>query len=291
MNFKGTLLSLKLIVLVSFYKRKSNNKNKRMIKYKVTDAAKILAVEKNTIKTWVYHFTECFSKYANSKKGEERKFTTEDICTLSYILVHWEGEPDLENIRFGLNAGDQFNAPYNSFIDENKSIFHEFDEDAVNTKSWIIGGMADDWDRIKLADSYKKAGDLLIEQGISDDENYDIAYPTLYTYRHAIELYLKGIIELNSEEYKFKKSHSLEELYEKEFKKSLKKILDVEPPKWFENMIKILHEFEVKENVEGTNFRYGISLNKDEFLVDLAHIKERMTWFQKSIHKISNLMK
>jgi hypothetical protein len=82
------------------------------LKYGVSEVAKILEIGKQEIKDMAYHFKEYLNPNANPEKGIEREFTVEDICTLGYIYMYWEGNPDFENIRYGLNSNDQFEYPY-----------------------------------------------------------------------------------------------------------------------------------------------------------------------------------
>ena len=69
----------------------------------------------------------------------------------------------------------------------------------------LVGGMAGFyWRNIKLADAYKLAGDILLEQMIENlDDMDEVIYPALFNYRQALEVYLKSCLT------EFKNIHDL----------------------------------------------------------------------------------
>lgn len=245
------------------------------LKFGVSEIARILKVDKRLVKDWTYHFSTYLNPKANPEKGLEREYTTEDICTLGYISTYWEDNPDIENIKYGLNSNDQFDYPYNEFVIQAMPIFREFSEDLLGGKIWMIGGMAGVSDILNLADSYKKAGDSLVNIGIQDEENKELIYPAIYNYRHATELYLKSVLP------KYDNTHRLQKLYE-DFKTLLQNSFNTTPPNWFENIIIAFDEFDPS----GTTFRYGVQKDNGELFIDLIHIKKLINWFSESIHNI-----
>ncbi|HEY4372508.1 MAG TPA: hypothetical protein VGN52_11340 [Burkholderiales bacterium] len=69
----------------------------------------------------------------------------------------------------------------------------------------------------RMPKAYKRAGDLLISQGLADcADRANVIYPALYCYRQAIELYLKVLINAyGSEEVKDRKyGHNFELLWQ-----------------------------------------------------------------------------
>lgn len=248
------------------------------LKYSVSEVAKILEVDKQLIKNWSYHFSSYLNPNANPNKGIEREFTANDLSTLGYISMYWEENPDFENIQYGLNSNEQFEYPYSEFANEAIPFFKEFSEELIGGKAWMIGGLDEISDRLSLANSYKHAGDTLINQAIENDD-YELIYPTIYSYRHATELYLKSINQHTLP--KDGKIHDLVILADK-FKQIIKKEFDITPPKWFENIILAFNDFDPN----GTAFRYGIRVDKDEMFIDLNHIQKIMDWFSESIHRI-----
>lgn len=65
-------------------------------------------------------------------------------------------------------------------------------EDPPSNSSWLIGGMAHLSDPLPLANAYKEAGDILAAKACADEEGYRLLLPTLFNYRHAVELFLKA---------------------------------------------------------------------------------------------------
>ncbi len=251
------------------------------LKYKVSEVAQLLKVDRKLIKDWAYHFSEYLNPRANPEKGFEREFTADDLCTLSYISMYWEDNPDFENIKWGLNSGSQFEYPFTEIAIEATPIFREYSEEFENSNAWMIGGMAEIRSKISLADSYKTAGDTLVQHGI-DDYNIDFIYPAIYNYRHATELYIKHILKERITTLPNDGNiHSLKILYY-ELKNILSELFKTEPPRWFENIIFAFDDFDPN----GTTFRYGITTKRDEIFIDLHHLKKMMDWFSKSIHNI-----
>lgn len=77
------------------------------------------------------------------------------------------------------------------------SLFAELPDDIDETwrHGFIIGGMAYQTDALDIARAYVNAGDVLTEHPEDKGEPWEVAYPALFLYRHAIELYLKAIVK------------------------------------------------------------------------------------------------
>ena len=249
------------------------------LKYKVSEISKILKVEKNVVKSWAYHFAEYLNPKASPEKGMEREFTVEDICTLSYIANYWEENPDFENIKYGLNGGDQFESPFTELATEAIPIFREYSDEILKRNVWMIGGMVANTDILSLANSYKTAGDILVDVGLKDEQNKELIYPAIFNYRHSTELYLKAVLP------NYKDTHKLKNLYS-DFKILMKEKSNQDIPTWFENIIIAFDEFDPK----GTSFRYGNEVYRDELFVDLIHIKKMMDYLAKSMSNIEKTL-
>lgn len=77
------------------------------------------------------------------------------------------------------------------------SIFEEVpvDLDERWYHGFLVGGMALWRDAGDLAEIYRRNGDALIDRALDEqDLSNQYAYPALYLYRHALELYLKAIL-------------------------------------------------------------------------------------------------
>ncbi|MBV5314466.1 MAG: hypothetical protein JZU47_14290 [Prolixibacteraceae bacterium] len=252
------------------------------MKFGVSDIARILNVDKNLVKDWAYYFSDYLNPKANPEKGIEREFTADDLCTFGYIFMYWEDKTDFESIKYGLNSNSQFEYPYNELAIEVTPIFREFSEELLGGKVWMLGGHTKSNDKISLADSYKLAGDALIDFGIENEYNDEIIYPAIYNYRHATELYLKAVIPNPQSTFPNDgKTHNLLTLYN-ELLNLLKNKYATTPPKWFENIILAFNDFDP----DGTSFRYGLKADIDEMFIDLIHIKKLMNWFSESFHNI-----
>lgn len=246
------------------------------MKFGVSEAARIFEVDRNLVKTWAYQFSEYLGPGANPGKGIPRHFSAEDLRVLAYVSMYWEDQPDLESIRIGLNTDCHFEEPYNSLLTSVTPLFQELPEGL--DESWrhgtVVGGMSEIGDRFFLAESYKLAGDMLVDAALSNDETFELAYPVFYNYRHATELYLKATVD--SEE----RTHDLLLLLQ-EFKRLLKSEFNQTVPEWFENIVLTFDDFDP----ESTRFRYG-GFVPGEVWVDLRHVKVRMGLLAESFQMI-----
>ncbi len=248
------------------------------MKFGVSEAARSLEVNRDLIKKWAYLFRNYLEPPANPPKGISRQFSVGDLRVLAYISMYWEDDPDIESIKCGLNAEEYYEDIYNNFITTVTPIFREPPEEL--NEEWqhgaLIGGMAEYGDTFALADSYKIAGDMLVDAAHSNDEAYELICPIIYNYRHATELYMKATLVRR------KMDHNLLWLLE-EFKKILKLEFDTTLPGWFEGVILAFNDFDPK----GTTFRYGGD-SPDEVWVDIMHMKTLMGWMSESFQKIRN---
>jgi hypothetical protein len=250
------------------------------MKFGVSEAARIFEVDRNLVKTWAYRFSDYLGPGANPGKGIPRQFSAEDLRVLAYISMYWEDQPDLESIKMCLNTGSHYEGLYDKLLISVTPLFQEPPENLDETwrHGTVIGGMAEIGDVFALAESYKLAGDTLVDAVLSTGETYELAYPVIYNYRHASELYLKATI--GSE----KKSHDLLWLLQ-EFRKLLKTEFDAALPEWFENVILAFNDFDPGS----TTFRYGgfdSFLRHGEVWVDLPHVKTLMGWLAESFQNI-----
>lgn len=246
------------------------------MQFGVSEVARLFDVSRDLIKKWSYLFHDYLKPPANPPKGTPRKFCVQDLRVLAYVSMYWEDDPDLESIRCGLNSEDYFEDIYNDFISELTPLFVGPPEDL--NEDWrhgtLIGGMAELSDTFALADSYKLAGDMLVDAALSNDEACDLVCPVIYNYRHATELYLKANFVHRKE------NHDLIWLL-REFKQMMKSEFDSTLPKWFENIILAFNDFDPG----GTTFRYG-GFTPGEVWVDLVHVKKLMGRLAQSFQNI-----
>jgi hypothetical protein len=246
------------------------------MKYGVAGTARLLNVDRGTVKTWAYTFSEYLSSDANPGKGKVRQFLINDIRVFAFILMYWEDEPDIENINYGLNFNSQFeDETINNFITGITPLFRAMPEDIDETwRGVVFGGEFELGDIFSTADSFRVAGDKLVDIAHDNYEERELFQPAIYNYRHATELYIKAIIgeEIN---------HDLHDLMKK-LKIVLKSEFNAVPPEWFENIIEAFDYSDPK----GTAFRYGDSVPNDELYADMRHIKTLMNWLSESFKRI-----
>lgn len=246
------------------------------LKYGVGETARMMAVERQTIKKWAYIFADYLSSEANPGKGLSSIFTIEDVRVFAFILMYWDESPDIEYIKIGLNSQSQYEYDnIDEFITGLLPLFRDMPEDIDETwRGIVFGGEFEFGDLFSMADSFKLAGDRLVNLAWVNQEERQLFQPAIYSYRHATELYIKAVIaeEIN---------HDLYELFGK-LKTNLKSEFDSIVPQWLENIITVFHESDPK----GTTFRYGDLLPKNELFVDMLHLKKLMSWLSESFRRI-----
>ncbi|MCJ8165148.1 hypothetical protein MKJ04_09870 [Pontibacter sp. E15-1] len=246
------------------------------LKYGVAEVARIFDVDKNTVKSWVYHFPAYLNSQANPEKGFSRIFTIEDIRVLAYVNMHWENYPDLEYIKYGLKSNNHWdNEPIDNTILSLIPIFREMPE-AID-ESWrgvVFGGEFKFTDIFETAKSFKLAGDKLVDIAHENYEERELFQPAIYNYRHAIELYIKAVSGVE-------KTHDLKVLKER-LNRILKEKFNAVVPPWFDNIIEAFNYTDPKS----TAFRYGTTVPNEELYADLKHIKTLMNRLSESFHTI-----
>ncbi|QHV97294.1 hypothetical protein [Spirosoma endbachense] len=246
------------------------------MKYGVSETARFFGVDRDTLKTWAYVFAGYLSSEANPGKGKARQFSIEDLRVFAHVLFYWEDEPDIEAIRYGLNSNSHFEDPrIDDFITQITPLFRDMPEGIDETwRGVVFGGEYHLRDTLTTADSFKLAGDKLIEIAHENYEERQLFQPAIYNYRHATELYIKAV---TGEE----KSHNLQELLQK-LRIKVKAEFDAVLPEWFENVVKAFDDSDPK----GTAFRYGITIPKNELYADMLHVKELMGRLSKVFKRI-----
>ncbi|MBZ0299108.1 MAG: HEPN domain-containing protein [Anaerolineae bacterium] len=158
-------------------------------------------------------------------------------------------------------------------------IFTDVPDELVET--WtdvaLFGGMVDlAHNDYSLALNFKQSGDVLIKYGLQDMEAYELLYPALFNCRHAIELYLKALVQPT------RRSHDLGYLLE-----GLEKLLmdhhNTEIPMWFRNLISEFEQYDPR----ATTFRYpGLTTAPEERVVDLSQLQRHMHILFQAFHRI-----
>lgn len=248
------------------------------LKYTVAEVARIFDVDKDLVKTWAYKFSDYLSSAANPVKGATRILTIDDIRVLAYVYQHWEDEPDIQSIKYGLNVNNHWdNEPIDNTILSLIPMYREMPDDI--DESWrgvVFGGEFELHNLFKTANAFKLAGDKLVDIAHSNIEERELFQPAIYNYRHATELYIKAVTWVD-------KTHNLNTLKER-LDKILKEQFNAITPPWLDSIIQSFNHIDPK----GTAFRYGITIPKDELYVDLKHMKQLMSWLQVAFQTIKD---
>jgi hypothetical protein len=146
--------------------------------------------------------------------------------------------------------------------------------DETFTHGAMLGGMAG-YDDESLASSYFLAGEALIDHVLSyGEQGQELICPILYLYRHAIELYLKVILQPTD------RDHSLGSLFDA-FCKHVSSTYKERVPVWVTKPVTQLAEYDPGSDL----FRYGQTrppsrtqrlINEGELWVDLRSLKRIM---------------
>lgn len=237
----------------------------------------LLKMDKKFINDSIHHLSEFFSDEAKIKGTLEKKFNLSDVRVLAYIMMFWEEEPDYENIISGLYYNNHYEDNINEFIYEITPIFLEPNDFNIETvrESILISVLADYSDKLSLAKSYKCSADELIKLAIESDERTEFLCPAIFCYRHSLELFIKSVIK------KEIKGHNLKKLYNV-FAKLISIKFNQQVPDWFKNTILAINDFDPGS----TTFRYGESIETEEYLLDLNHLRKRMDLIEKTFTNI-----
>jgi hypothetical protein len=168
-------------------------------------------------------------------------------------------------------------------------LMYEIFEDVPDMidESWthgaILGGMAHGaYDQLAVADSYVRAGDTLVERVLQGGEGYELVYPILFTYRHAVELHLKIVLRPS------RRTHKLNGLLA-DFCNYVQRVFQQQVPKWFTVVISEFATFDRDSMV----FRYEDAdvasehlRTRGEFWVDLRTSRQKMERLQQGFHAV-----
>ena len=234
----------------------------------VSQTARVLGVDAQQVKAWAWRFKEHLSSQANPPKGRPRAFTDSDVLALMHVCMHWEDNPDFENIEAGLNCHDHYdNDRYVEMLYLHTPLLQEPPDDLDETWRhgiFLNGGGVDQF--LELARSYRQSADTLLDSALKSGEPREWGYPVLFAYRHALELYLKILGDVQDP------IHGLEKCIQRVENRHGQKI----PPPVREWIIEL-----DKLDPRGTAFRYADddagTLRYAEYWVDFVQFKFAMS--------------
>jgi hypothetical protein len=133
-------------------------------------------------------------------------------------------------------------------------------------QGFLLGGMAASADKLNIAQDYMEAAYVLTESIKKGDwEDYRLANPVLFLYRHSIELFLKGVMG------ETRKIHSLAQLADG-FAEFIRQRFGKEVPTWIVGRLKEI----AAVDPNSTAFRYGGAVGPDEVYISLPHLQDVM---------------
>ena len=133
-------------------------------------------------------------------------------------------------------------------------------------QGFLLGGMAENADRLSIAQDYMEAAYVLTESIKKGDwEDYRLANPVLFLYRHSIELFLKGVMD------ETRKIHRLADLADG-FAEFVRQRYGKDVPSWITLRLKEV----AAVDPNSTTFRYGGAVGPDEVYVSLPHLQDAM---------------
>lgn len=238
--------------------------------YTVAEAARILGVDREQVKYLAFVFADSLSLSANPAKGKARSFTFTDMLMLLYINQHWEEDPDIPAIKMGLNSGEHAEDIYLYELWRHTPLLQddasEYSEDSpvglrVNPQIYLH--------KLELARSYRNAANLLWQNAADSGLPTLEAYPVLYAYRHAVELYLKILGNTGKGA-----GHNLVRCVQAVEKIHAMRLPDKKLPTKLREWILTLHQLDET----GSTFRYQQELSPilDDIWMDWAHFRFAM---------------
>lgn len=169
--------------------------------------ARLFGVDREVVSSWIHRFQAYLRPDTDRSKDSPRHFSAEDLMVFALVADHWDSDPDYENICAELNSGAQNEDKYRRVAYLHTPLFQTDFESIGESQRGIvlIGGMQQEAPsaNLRIAEAYKTAGDELVTLAISSDTAYELAYPILFAYRHALEVYLKLLVPQKDDTHDF----------------------------------------------------------------------------------------
>ena len=197
----------------------------------MSEASKVLGVDASQVKRWATVFKDYLSPAANPSKGKVRIFNDDDLLVLCYVGNEWEDQPDIENIKIGLNVEDHHEPIFVEHLYLHTPLLQEPPDELDET--WhhgilLCGGGRHEY--LELAHNYRDVAESMLRSALEKDDLNGWAYPVLFAYRHTLELYLKLIGEIDEITHSLARCmHLVEKRHNTKFKSPIREwILELE---------------------------------------------------------------
>jgi hypothetical protein len=245
----------------------------------INELAHLIGAEPELIEKWLVLFKEYFSaSVLHPYIGESRIFTQDDIrrlLVIGYARDWWteEQDQDYSDVYSRLNSTVEYDDRYIEAAYLKAPLFQPMPEnpEEMATFTLVVGQNWVGSDLNAIAQSYKLAGDVLVDSALETEEPWKLAYPILFNYRHSLELFLKAIIHPN------KPNHDIA---------SLIKLLEEQSGKTMSREAKTIFDQFVEIDRKSTTFRYGEKMPKDDTVINLYQLKYIMEYLAKGFSEI-----
>jgi DNA-binding transcriptional MerR regulator len=159
----------------------------------VSDVAKLTESSREQVKTWAWTFREWFSKEANPPKGQVRQFTDDDSLTMVFIACSSAEGASVDEIGEFIDRDYHREPKYREHLYCHTPLLQEPPDGLDET--WRHGCLYTPsfFTPFELARNYRWCADQLLDMAIKQDAALDLRSPVLFAYRHARELYLKTL--------------------------------------------------------------------------------------------------
>lgn len=228
----------------------------------VAQIAKIVGFNSQQLKSWAYKFREFLNPCTNPPKGEIRYFEDSDALAIIFIACWWSNDNDFEDIVFRLDQGDHLDSKYREELYLHTPLLQEPPEGLDET--WRHGSLYTPsfFSPFELARNYTYCAEKLLDLALRGDEALDMRSPVMFAYRHALELYLKILGQVDQP------IHSLKKCLEAVEKRNKRKMRDP-----YRSWILELDSMDPG----GTAFRYDLEDQPQglgsELWIDFRHVK------------------
>lgn len=250
----------------------------------IAELSRLIGVEKDLLKKWLFLFEEYFSTSAvHPQAGHPRIFVQSDIKRILVIANSrdwWEEEDDgdYSDVYRQLNSSEEYEERYLHDAYMKAPLFQPIPDspEEMATYSVVFGESWMGTDLAAIARSYKLAGDVLTDQALENEDPWKFANPILFCYRHSIELFLKAIVRPKKANHDLRALvQGLEKQLESRLRPDVKLILD----QFAEN------------DPNSTTFRYGeaergVNLPCDEAIVNLHQLNYIMKMLTEGFEEV-----